>query len=89
MFPLDGKRRGPEAALRILDALPPGLHYVMCHPTADTPEARAICPDWKSRVSDLETLMNPAFARGLQRLGIRTTTCRTLCAAMRRGRNSR
>jgi hypothetical protein len=37
-----------------LDSLPAGLSYFILHPAQDTPELRAIAPDWPSRVADYE-----------------------------------
>ena len=52
--------------------------------TADTPELRAICPDWKSRVSDLESLTHPGFKRWMKRSGIRFIRWRELATRFRR-----
>lgn len=43
----------------LFDAIRPGqLAYVILHPAVDTPEIRAISPDWRARVADYETFMS-------------------------------
>ena len=41
-----------ETAKAILGALQPGITHFAFHPSVDTPELRAICPDWRARVGD-------------------------------------
>ncbi len=78
MLPLDNRPRGWLALAAVLDAAPAGRSYVMLHPAADTPELRAICPDWRSRVSDLASLTHPAFRRWTKRSGLRFIRWREL-----------
>lgn len=46
---------------RILDSLEPGITEVSLHPAADTPELRALDPDWAGRTDDLETLCDRSW----------------------------
>lgn len=78
MLPLDNKTRGWKRLAATLASAPAGRSYVMMHPAADTPELRAICPDWKSRVSDLASLTDPAFNRWMKSSGIRFIRWRDL-----------
>ncbi len=57
-------------AQRCFDELPPGLTHLILHPAADTPELRAITPDWRQRVADFETFRDPQLARHVRRTGI-------------------
>ena len=41
-----------ETAKSILQNLKPGMTHFAFHPSIDTPELRAICPDWRARVGD-------------------------------------
>ena len=41
-----------ETARAVLKKLEPGVTHFAFHPSVDTPELRAICPDWRSRVGD-------------------------------------
>mgnify|MGYP001609529411 CR=1 FL=1 len=81
-MPLDRPADRLNTAKRALDALPPGLTHFFIHPAAATPELRAIAPDWRARVADLETFSSPAFARHLRRRGIRAVRYRELRAAL-------
>ncbi len=63
-------------AKAVLGGLPPGLTHFIIHPSKDTPELRAITPDWRGRVADYQTFMSDelaAFVRdsGLQVIGYR------------------
>jgi predicted glycoside hydrolase/deacetylase ChbG (UPF0249 family) len=42
---------GLDATKQLFHALPAGLTYFIHHPALDTPELRAICPDWQARVA--------------------------------------
>ena len=44
------------AIASVLDGLRPGVTEVYLHPAADTPELRAIAPDWVARVDDHDYL---------------------------------
>ncbi len=51
MLPLDQSLDQMDVAKRMFDELPAGLSNLIIHPSADTPELRAITPDWPSRVA--------------------------------------
>lgn len=57
-----------------LEGLPAGLTQLIIHPAADTPELRAIYPDWQQRVWDMEAFLDLSVYRRLDELGIRLTT---------------
>lgn len=65
-------------AKRMFEALAPGLTYMIIHPAKDTPELRAICPDWRHRVADLETFGSDELARHVRDLGIEVVGWRPL-----------
>jgi chitin disaccharide deacetylase len=46
-----------EQARQVIRQIPPGLSRLYIHPSCDTPESRAISPDWRARVADYETFM--------------------------------
>lgn len=63
-----------EQAKKTFDALPAGITHFIIHPSKDSPELRAITPDWRSRVADFETFSSPALrdyvrASGVQVIG--------------------
>jgi predicted glycoside hydrolase/deacetylase ChbG (UPF0249 family) len=59
-----------EQATQALGTLPAGIHHFYIHPSLDTPEARAISPDWQGRVADYETFLLPELKDFLKKEGI-------------------
>lgn len=57
MMPLDGDKP-LELAKEKLAAVQPGITHFIIHPAVDTPELRAIAPDWRARVADYELFMS-------------------------------
>lgn len=70
-------------AKRHFDELEPGLTHLLLHPAADTPELRAITPDWRQRVADFETFRDPRLARHVRRQGIEIVGYRPFRELMR------
>ena len=62
--------------------LPPGLSHFYIHPSKDTPEARAISPDWQGRVADYEVFKNEQMRGFLKEEGIQVIGYRTLFEQM-------
>jgi predicted glycoside hydrolase/deacetylase ChbG (UPF0249 family) len=63
----------------MVDKIAPGqIGYVVFHPALDTAELRAICPDWRSRVSDHELLASGTIRRHLEDQGVTLIGCREL-----------
>lgn len=63
-------------AKQVLGGLGPGVTHFICHPSQDTPELRAITPDWACRVADFEAFRSEElrdFVRGsgIQVIGYR------------------
>ncbi|MGH9277996.1 MAG: polysaccharide deacetylase family protein [Acidimicrobiales bacterium] len=82
-MPLTGSAGGRvDAVMGMFDELPCGLTYLIAHPANDTPELRAITPDWSHRVADLTTLRDPAVTGHIHRLGIEVIGWRPLKQAM-------
>ena len=71
-----------EQARAALAALPPGLAHCIFHPALDTPELRAIAPDWRGRAADFEVLAGAELRRCLAGLGIHVLTYRQLSATV-------
>ncbi len=73
--PLRDRRRNGVGSRRAIEKmlfdLRPGVTEVYLHPAADTPELRALAPDWADRVDDLHLLVHdaalPGPARALRR----------------------
>ena len=65
--------------LEIIDKIKPGqISYLIFHPALDTPELRAICPDWRSRVADYEMLASGQIREHLEAQGVKLIGCREL-----------
>ena len=63
-----GSRRTIE---RTLFDLRPGVTELYVHPAQDTPELRALAPDWTSRVDDLDLVTEGSGLRAmLERAGV-------------------
>jgi predicted glycoside hydrolase/deacetylase ChbG (UPF0249 family) len=82
-MPLDQPAERLEQAKRALAALPAGITYLIIHPARDTPELRAIAPDWRGRVADYETFTSQALAAYAQDCGIHIIGWRVLRDLMR------
>ena len=59
-----------EQARQALSALPAGITHFIIHPSKDTPELRAITPDWAGRVADFETFSSPELRDYVKKIGI-------------------
>jgi len=59
-----------EQAKAALDALAPGVTHFIIHPARDTPELRAIAPDWACRDADFRTFCRPELVQHLRSQGI-------------------
>ncbi|MBE2222603.1 MAG: polysaccharide deacetylase family protein [Anaerolineae bacterium] len=86
-MPLDRHENRLEDAKQILGELPAGVHYVLAHPSVDTPELRAIAPDWRSRVADYDLFMSEAWRREIERAGVTVVGWRKLRDMMREVQN--
>ena len=80
---LGNPAQGIDDVKELFSSLPAGLTYVICHPAADTPELRAIAPDWQSRVRDYAVMTDPAVRRHVEAQGIHLIGWRTIQQALR------
>ena len=71
-----------EEAKAALAALKPGVTHFVIHPARDTPELRAIAPDWACRVADDATFSNPELKEFIRRQGIHVIGYRELKESM-------
>jgi chitin disaccharide deacetylase len=67
-----------EQARTVIRQLPPGLSRFYIHPSHDTPEARAISPDWQARVADYQTFMLDEMRSQIKDAGIHLIGYRVL-----------
>lgn len=78
MLPLDGTTEHLSVTKMLVDALQPGLTYMILHPAADTPELRACAPDWPSRVANYEAFSSPEVRDYFRQAGIQVIGYRPL-----------
>jgi predicted glycoside hydrolase/deacetylase ChbG (UPF0249 family) len=78
MLPLDQPEGQLEIAKKMLSELPAGVTHFLFHPSTDTPELRAIAPDWPSRVANYQTFMNPELKKFIKDQGIQVIGYRHL-----------
>lgn len=69
-LPLDQPDSQMELAKKMLSELPPGLTHFIIHPSLDTPELRAITPDWPSRVANYQVFMQAELQDFIKNEGI-------------------
>jgi len=82
MMPLDSPDDRVEVAKQMLGALPPGLTHFVLHPAGDTPELRAITPDWPSRVADYRAFTDRGLRDYVRRSGLQVIGYRALKALL-------
>ena len=65
-----------------LDDLPVGVTHFIIHPSADTPELRAITPDWRCRVADYHAFQEEELRRHIRSTGLHVIGYHDLQALM-------
>jgi len=75
-----------RAIERLVFDLAPGVTEVLLEPAIDTPELRALDPEWATRVDDLQLVTRDSGFRALvERAGARFVGYRALRDAQRKG----
>ncbi len=74
-----------EEGAQALANCPAGLTHFVIHPCADTPELRAMAPDWRSRVADLALFTSEAWSQAVARSGVKVIGYREIRDALRAG----
>ena len=82
-MPLNEPADRITVARRLFDNLRPGLTLMILHPAVDTPELRAIAPDWRSRVADHQAFTSPELAEYVRNAGIKVIGYRALRDSLR------
>ncbi|MDW8227362.1 MAG: hypothetical protein RMJ60_06150 [Anaerolineales bacterium] len=82
-MPLDDPNDHIEIAKHKLSHLPPGITHFLMHPAIDTPELRAITPDWPSRVANYQAFMSREIKEFLKNSGIHVIGYRPIRDVMR------
>lgn len=74
-----------QEAVQALAGCPPGLTHFIIHPATDTPELRAIAPDWRSRAADRALFLDEAWRTAIAESGVQVIGYRALRDALRAG----
>jgi predicted glycoside hydrolase/deacetylase ChbG (UPF0249 family) len=74
-----------ETAKDLLGNLPEGITHFVLHPSIDTPELRAIAPDWESRVANYNVFRSDALKQFIEREDFKLIGYRQIRTAMRMG----
>ncbi|MEE4194104.1 MAG: polysaccharide deacetylase family protein [Anaerolineae bacterium] len=67
-----------EQAKAVFDNLPSGITHFLFHPSKETPELKAIAPDWQCRVADYHTFMKMEIRDYLKQIGVHVIGYRDL-----------
>lgn len=70
-------------AKQLLGGVPAGITHFILHPSADTPELRAIAPDWRARVANYNAFMSQELKDFIKNSGLQLIGYRALREAMR------
>ena len=83
MMPLDDGAARRAKAQAVLANLPSGLTYFIIHPTTDTPEVRALAPDWRARVADYQLFTDEKWRQIVAESGVQVIGYRAIKEVMR------
>lgn len=82
-MPLEHDQDHTGLAKKLLSELPVGITHFILHPSIDTPELRAICPDWSARVANYNAFMNVELKKFIETENIKLIGYRQIRNAMR------
>lgn len=86
MLPLHEGGDHLEVTRQALRDLPPGLTHFILHPAQDTPELRAVAPDWPGRVANYAAFRDPRMKDVIAQSGVQVMGYRPLRDWMRANR---
>jgi len=81
-LPLIPSEEHTERTKKYLSDLKPGLTHFILHPNKDTPEVRAITPDWQARVENYNDFMSDEIRKHIQEIGLQVIGYRALVDMM-------
>lgn len=67
---LDSVENRLERTLQAFSELQPGITHFIIHPSRDTPELRAITPDWRCRVGDYQNFLQDEIRQHIRKIGV-------------------
>ncbi|MBK7452528.1 MAG: polysaccharide deacetylase family protein [Anaerolineales bacterium] len=82
-MPLEHANDHIGVAKKILGELPSGITHFIFHPSVDTPELRAVCPDWPARVANYNAFMSDELKKFIESENIKPIGYRQIKYAMR------
>jgi predicted glycoside hydrolase/deacetylase ChbG (UPF0249 family) len=82
-MPLDHADDHIGVAKKLLSELPVGISHFLFHPSIDTPELRAVCPDWQARVANYNAFMSGELKDFIKSSDIKLIGYRQIRNAMR------
>ena len=88
MMPLDRHADRVATAQHLFDTLPAGLSYFILHPAIDTPELRAVSPDWRCRAADYQAFCDAGLRRYVRDQGVQVIGWRVIRDELRRARGN-
>lgn len=83
-MPLEHDRDHIGLAKKLLGEIPVGITHFILHPSVDTPELRAIAPDWPARVANYNAFMSDELKKFLESEEIKVIGYREIRDAMRK-----
>jgi hypothetical protein len=84
-MPLDQPEDHVGVAKKLLSEVPTGITHFLLHPSIDTPDLRAACPDWAARVANYHAFMSSDLKGFIHDCGIHLIGYRALRDVMRQG----
>jgi chitin disaccharide deacetylase len=81
-LPLEDDKDHTEIAKKTLSELKPGITHFIIHPNKDTPEIRAIAPDWRCRVGNYQDFMSDEIRKHIKKIGLHVIGYRALAELM-------
>jgi YdjC-like protein len=78
MLPLHDPADHITIAKKIVNGLRPGLTVLLLHPAQDTPELRALAPDWRSRVANYQACLSAELRDYVRQSGVQLIGYRPL-----------
>jgi hypothetical protein len=82
-MPLEHGNDHIEVAKKVLGEVPVGITHFILHPSIDTPELRAIAPDWTARVANYNAFMSDELKMFIESENIKLVGYRQIREAMR------
>ena len=82
-MPLEHDNDHIGVAKKLLSEVPIGITHFLFHPSIDTPELRAICPDWKARVANYNAFMSDELKSFIKHSGIQLIGYRAIRDVLR------